>query len=201
MPRSPGRARAGRCTASRSPSRTTTRRPTCRPGRAPSVEALTFPREDSHCVAKLRAAGAVILGKLAHARIRLGHGHAADAQPLGPRAGARRLQRRLGGRGGRPPLSGRPRLGYGRLDPHPGRPVRRGRPEADLRPDRPVGDRAAFLVPRPCRAADPDGGRCGAAARRSWPARSRRSRRRTPRPSPDVHGRTRPADPRACGWR
>ena len=29
-----------------------------------SVEALTFPRQDSHCVAKLRAAGAVILGKL-----------------------------------------------------------------------------------------------------------------------------------------
>lgn len=29
-----------------------------------SVDALTFPRQDSHCVAKLRAAGAVILGKL-----------------------------------------------------------------------------------------------------------------------------------------
>ena len=29
-----------------------------------SVEALTFPLEDSHCVSKLRAAGAVILGKL-----------------------------------------------------------------------------------------------------------------------------------------
>lgn len=29
-----------------------------------SVDALTFPREDSHCVARLRAAGAVILGKL-----------------------------------------------------------------------------------------------------------------------------------------
>lgn len=29
-----------------------------------AVEALTFPMEDSHCVAKLRAAGAVILGKL-----------------------------------------------------------------------------------------------------------------------------------------
>ncbi|MCJ2073233.1 amidase [Methylobacterium sp. J-030] len=29
-----------------------------------AVEALTFPRTDSHCVAKLRAAGAVILGKL-----------------------------------------------------------------------------------------------------------------------------------------
>lgn len=29
-----------------------------------SVDALTFPREDSHCVARLRAGGAVILGKL-----------------------------------------------------------------------------------------------------------------------------------------
>ncbi|MCJ2086489.1 amidase [Methylobacterium sp. E-005] len=29
-----------------------------------AVDALTFPRTDSHCVAKLRAAGAVILGKL-----------------------------------------------------------------------------------------------------------------------------------------
>lgn len=29
-----------------------------------AVEALTFPRKDSHCVARLRAAGAVILGKL-----------------------------------------------------------------------------------------------------------------------------------------
>lgn len=29
-----------------------------------AVEALAFPQEDSHCVAKLRAAGAVILGKL-----------------------------------------------------------------------------------------------------------------------------------------
>ena len=51
-------------------------------------------------------------------------------QPVGPRPHPRRLQRRLGGRGGGRHGADRPRQRRRRLDPHPGRLLRPGRPEA-----------------------------------------------------------------------
>ena len=101
---------------------------------------------------RLRAAGCVILGKT-HvpgargdvrdrvARLRR------DAQPVGPGADLRRLERRLGHRGRR--RARRRGAGDGRrgLDPHPGRGVRAVRAEAAARPaadarglERAVGD-------------------------------------------------------------
>ena len=69
-----------------------------------------------------------------HARARLRRLHAADAEPVGPRAQLRRLERRLGrgGRGRR--RARRDRLRHGRLDPHPRRRLRHRRDQADLRP-------------------------------------------------------------------
>ena len=63
---------------------------------------------DAHITERLHDAGAVILGKTEHGRVRDGLvdralGVRADAQPVGPGSRARRLQRRLrGGRGGLP---------------------------------------------------------------------------------------------------
>ena len=58
----------------------------------------------------------------------------ADAQPVGPRAHAGRLLRRLGGGGRRRDAAARPRQRRRRLDPHPGRLLRAGRPQAEPRP-------------------------------------------------------------------
>ena len=57
----------------------------------------------------------------------------ADAQPPRPRAGARRVERRLGGRGRGRVRAARARLRHRRLDPPARGAVRRGRREADLR--------------------------------------------------------------------
>ena len=54
-----------------------------------------------------------------------------DPQPVGPRPLAGRLVRRVGGRRRRRAGPGRPRQRHRRLDPHPGRPVRPGRAEAE----------------------------------------------------------------------
>ena len=76
----------------------------------------------------------------AHARVRLGHHVHQPAlpalpQPVGPGARPGRLQRRLR-RGARDRRRGaRARHRHRRLDPHPGRVLRRLRPEADVRPD------------------------------------------------------------------
>jgi amidase len=54
----------------------------------------------------------------------------AGAQPLGPRPQPGRVERRLGGTGCRPRGAGRARQRRRRLDPHPGRGLRPGRPQA-----------------------------------------------------------------------
>ena len=54
---------AGRCTASRSASRTSSTCSTCRPAAARSCGPTAIARQDATCVERLRQAGAVILGK------------------------------------------------------------------------------------------------------------------------------------------
>ena len=57
-----------------------------------------------------------------------------DAQPVGPDAHARRIERRIGRRGRRRHGAGRARVRHRRIDPPAGRALRRRRPQADLRP-------------------------------------------------------------------
>ncbi len=87
-----------------------------------------------------------------------------DQQSLGSTTHLRRLQRRLGRRRGRGPLLRGVGTDTGGIDPHPGRLLRGGGAEAELRPRRSRRRPGALLVPRPCRPAGAAGGRCGAAA-------------------------------------
>ena len=75
-----------------------------------------------------------------------------DAEPVGSRAGPRRLVGRVGrSRGGRSRSVGA-RLGHRRLDQAAGRPVRRRRAPADLRHGLPLRHRRLRVEPRPGRA-------------------------------------------------
>src|SRR5207248_1467665 len=75
--------------------------------------------------------------------------------PVGSCEGARRLQRRLDRGGRRRHGAARPGLGYGRIDPAAGRPVRGRRPEAHLRPGLSLRTGSLCLVVGPDRAAPP----------------------------------------------
>ena len=76
--------------------------------------------------------------------------HRADAQPVEPRPHARRVLRRLGGGRRRGHGPDRPRQRRRRVDPHPGRVLWAGRPEAQPRADlgRPGPGRVLSGLPR-----------------------------------------------------
>ena len=95
-----------------------------------------------------------------------------DRQPVGPRPGPGRQQRRVGGGRGRLPRPAVDRHGHRRLDPPAGRPDRHRRHEADVRPGQPLRHRRLRLVARPDRAVRPRRPR-----RRGAAPRDRRSRR------------------------
>ncbi len=108
---------------------------------------------DAGTVARLRAAGALIIGKSQHAR----DWHRRDRaespqrhapQPVCPRPLHRRLLQRTGRRGGCRPVPGRARRRRRRVHPHPELLLRTGRAQAHLRARQPVRRRPADLEQR-----------------------------------------------------
>ena len=95
--------------------------------------ANSYARRDATCVARLRQAGAVILGKTVTTAVRQLR-PAGDAQPVEPRPHPRRQFQRLGRGGGVRHVPGGAGHADRRLDHPPGELLRRVQPEADLRP-------------------------------------------------------------------
>ena len=140
------------------------------------------PRRDAAAVARLRAAGAVILGKTVtteYAYFNPGK----TRNPHNPRSHAGRIVVGLGrGRCGADG-AGRDRLADQRLGDPPRRVLRRGRLQADARPDSAQRRAAAVAGARSCRRVCALGRRCGAARRDACRLRRRRSGYARPRPS------------------
>ena len=112
------------------------------------------PTDDALAVARLKAAGAVILGKT-NVPLSLGDWQSYNddlrhhQQPLGPDAHAGRLVGRLGGGAGRGLRVARARLRYRRLAARAGALLRRLRPQADARPGAPRGHTPPNVPPLP----------------------------------------------------
>ena len=98
---------------------------------------------------------------------------AGDAQPVEPRAHARRLQQRLGGGGGVRHVPGSARLADRRLDHAAGVLLRRGGLQADLRPGQHRRRRAAGAVDGSSRPDGPLRARPGRSCCKRSPARIR----------------------------
>ena len=99
---------------------------------------------------------------------------ASTRNPWNLRADSRRLERRIGGRGGRPAGAARARFGHRRLDPAAGGALRRDRPQADLRPRLALRPARVRVVARSDRSDRDDGRGRGAGVqrhRRTRPAR------------------------------
>src|ERR1700730_11425563 len=151
------------------------------------------PTRDADAVTRLRAAGAIIFGKTNLHEFDYG---VTTANPWwGVARNPHDPRRSPGGSSGGSAIAvvagllrGRPRLGHGRVDPHPGFPLRLRRPQAHVR-GHPVGrDVPTGVVARPCRSTDPHGRRC-----RRAPRRAVGRGRRAPVAAP--------ADPGSAGWR
>ena len=119
------------------------------------------------------------------------------AQPVGPPARTRRIQRRQRGGGGGGARRRRARLRRGRLDPHPGGVVRAVRAQAPARTRLDGAARARVARPVCQRRADA-GGRHGAVPRRCLRARSTATRTARRRPLSRSR-RRRDAARSACG--
>ena len=145
----PAARRTATCRSSASPSRsrtTSARAAAARPPASKILEALRAAiRRDRRRAARSRRRGHRRQDQLRRVRDGLVHGELRlrpDAQSVGPRAHAGRIERRVGGGGRGRHGAGRARLGHRRLDPPARRALRRRRPEADLRA------RVALRAPR-----------------------------------------------------
>ena len=112
--------------------------PACAPRSDRGSSPTTCQRSPTNSPLVLDAAGAVSLGKTNTPEFGLPSyteplAGRARPQPVRPRARAGRIQRGSGGRRGRRTAAARAGLGRRRLDPHPGRGDRPGRPEAVTR--------------------------------------------------------------------
>ena len=120
------------------------------------------PRRDAAAVARLRAAGAVILGKTVTTEYAyFNPGKTRNPHNAGSHAGRIVLGLRRGG--GRTDGAGRHRLADQRLGDPPRRLLRRGRLQADPRPHSAQRRAAAVAGARSCRRVCALGRRCGAA--------------------------------------
>ena len=147
---------AGRWKARRSGSRTCSAPRACAPRPARTSSASFTPAYESTVTANLWRDGAVMLGKLNMDEFAMGSSNETCA--FGPvvnpwrargsnqAADARRLVRRLGGRGGGRPLPGRDGDRHRRLDPPAGGLHRHGGDQADLRPLLALGHRRLRLA-------------------------------------------------------
>ena len=169
-PRSRAATIPDRWPACRSRSRTTSARAASPTTCSSRILEGWLPPYDATVVERLRDAGAVVDRQDEPRRVRDGELHRelrvrADPQPARPDAGARRVERGIGGRGRGRVRAARARLRHRRLDPPARRAVRGGRREADvrrgvaLRPDR------VRVVARPDRSVRDVGRRRRAAAR------------------------------------
>ena len=166
--------RWGRCTACRSASRTSSTPATCRPSSARPCGSGRTPRRDAAAVARLRAAGAVIMGKTVTTEYayfipaRPPTRTTRAARPAAPPAARRRRWRPHG--------AGRDRLADQRLGDPPGGVLRRGRLQADARADSRAAGRCCCRAPSITSACS----RGPSRTRRCWPRRSPASTRRIP---------------------
>ena len=133
-------------------------------------------REDATVVARLRAAGAIILGKTVTTEFAC-FDPLAHAQSLEPGAHAGRIVERIGRGRGPGHVLRRDRLANRRLDHAAGQLLRRRRRETDLRPRQPRAACAGQFSSRPRGRDGPHGGRLRGAARGDRRRRRARSRR------------------------
>ena len=132
------------------------------------------PRADAAAVARLRAAGAVIMGKTVTTEYAYYH-PGKTRNPHDPERTPGRLLERLGRGRRRRHGAGRDRLADQRLGDPPGRLLRRGRLQADARPH-PAHRRAdAVARARSCRRVRAHASRTRRCWPRCWPASTRRT--------------------------
>ena len=177
-------------TASRSRPRTSMTPKACPPRPVIRRWPSNVARADAFTVARMKAAGAVLIGKTVTTQFAAGdpsptrNPWRADRTPGGSSSGSAR------GRG-RPPRSHRARHADGRLDPTSRGLQRRGRAQAHVRPRQPTRDRAArrgrsTMRDRSCAVSRtrPSCSESSPATTRSIPARSRRVPSSPARPGP-----------------
>ena len=142
--------RSGRCMAFRSGSRTSSTPPIIRPNSARRSPPAAGPGHDATVVAKLRAAGAVIIGKTVTTEFAYFH-PGPTRNPHDHAAHARRLVVRIGRGGRRPHGAARARHADQRVGDPSGRLLRRLRRQADPRAGVACRRAAALAQARPCR--------------------------------------------------